>query len=118
MHTFRKLKVYVRAIAFTKNICRIIKEYPPDELYGLTSQLRRAATSIALNIAEGAGSSGNREFSKFLSYSIRSAYECVACYDIARSVEILSAEEAESQVAEAQEIVSMLVGLQRALRTS
>jgi four helix bundle protein len=116
MHNFRKLKVYERSIAFTTRIYQITRKFPTDELYGLVSQLRRAACSIALNIAEGAGNNGNREFVRFLNFSIRSGFECIACFDVARNVGVLNADEADELTKEAKEIISMLVGLQWTLR--
>ncbi len=116
MHNFRKLKVYERAIAFTTRVYRLTRGFPAYELYGLSSQLRRASSSMALNIAEGSGNNGSREFARFLGFSIRSGYECIACIDIARNVEIVRPQEAELLIKEIEEIISMLVGLQRSLR--
>ena len=55
MHNFRKIKVYRKAIDFAVEIYQMSKKFPKEELYGLTSQIRRAVTSISLNIAEGSG---------------------------------------------------------------
>ena len=59
------------------------KIFPKDELYSLTSQFKRAADSIVLNIAEGAGNYSDKEFARFLTYSVRSGFECKGCVDIA-----------------------------------
>ena len=79
---FRKLKVYNRAVYFTKEVYILSKEIPRTEEFGLVSQLRRAAVSIALNIAEGSGSSSKIEFARFLSMSIRSLYEVDATLEL------------------------------------
>jgi four helix bundle protein len=118
MHNFRKLKVYERAIANATQIYRITRNFPQEELYGLTSQMRRAASSIVLNIAEGAGNTGNREFMRFLNFSMRSGYECIACCDLAKNVGALEASVAEELTQEADEIIAMLVGLRRTLSKS
>jgi four helix bundle protein len=55
MHKYRDLKVWQRAMAFTVTIYRESRTWPPDERFGLISQIRRATSAIALNIAEGAG---------------------------------------------------------------
>ena len=83
MHNFKKLTVYQRAIDFVVEIYRISKKFPKDELFGLTSQIRRAATSILLNIAEGSGNKSNKEFQRFLEIALRSAYEVITCLEIA-----------------------------------
>jgi len=116
MHNFKKLKVYDRAIDFATSVYRITDKFPPSELYGLTSQLRRAACSIALNIAEGSGNPGGREFARFLDFSIRSGYECVACCEIANRVGYLDEIVAKGIIDEVEEIISMLVGLKRSVR--
>ncbi len=60
------LKVWQEAMALARDVYRVTGEFPKDELYGLTSQVRRAAVSLPSNIAEGAGRNGPREFLKFL----------------------------------------------------
>jgi len=74
MEKFRPLKVYRKALGFSTEVMRIIKSFPKDELFGLLSQFRRAADSIVLNIAEGAGNSSKKEFARFLDFSIRSGF--------------------------------------------
>ena len=84
MHTFRKLKVWRRAMDFVVDIYQVSAGFPRSEQFGLTSQVRRAATSIPLNVAEGAGCSSNPEFRRFLGYAQRSAYEVMTGLEIAR----------------------------------
>ena len=79
---FRKLKVYNLAIDFTADIYEISKIIPEHEKYGLTNQLRRAAVSITLNIAEGSGGGSDAEFSRFLRMAIRSLYEVDAILEL------------------------------------
>lgn len=90
--------------------------FPNDEVYSLTSQYRRAADSIALNVAEGSGNDSKREFAKFLGYSIRSGYECSCCADIAIVQKYISKKEYEALINETNEIISMLIGLKRSLK--
>lgn len=118
MHNFKKLKVYERAIEFATRVYQLTERFPSHELYGLVSQLRRAACSIALNIAEGSGNPGGREFARFLDYSIRSGYECIACFEIAKRVGYIDEGACSAIILEVEEIISMLVGLKRTVRVS
>ena len=68
-------------------------KFPKEELYVLTSQIKRAADSVSLNIAEGSTGQSNPEFSRFLGYSIRSGIEVVSCIYIARKRKIISEED-------------------------
>ncbi len=67
MHNFKELRFWQKAVQFCTNIYNITKSFPPEEKFGLTSQLRRAAVSVASNIAEGASRNGDKEFIHFLS---------------------------------------------------
>ena len=115
MHRFRNLNVYGRSLRFKKKVREITKLFPKDELFGLTAQFRRAANSISLNIAEGAGNGSQKEFRRFLSYSIRSGYECVACIDIALINEYFDESMHAGLDKEIHEMIAMLVGLQKSL---
>lgn len=75
MKDFRKLKVWGRAHRITLALYRATKGFPRDELYGLRSQIRRSASSIGANLAEGCGRKGDREFGRFLSIALGSASE-------------------------------------------
>ena len=80
---FEKLEVYQKSLVFIDNVYKLTKEFPKAEVYGLSSQFRRDSTSIALNIAEGAGSS-NPEFRRYLQIALNSVKECVVCSEIAK----------------------------------
>ncbi|HEX9829891.1 MAG TPA: four helix bundle protein [Bacteroidota bacterium] len=107
--------MYKRAVLFTKTVRKITGSFPREELYALTSQYRRAVDSIVLNIAEGSGSGSKKEFAKFLSYSIRSGYECGGCADIAVVQKYIDRKTYNELIQETNEIVSMLIGLQRSI---
>jgi four helix bundle protein len=115
MHDFRKLKVWQRGMSFVTEVYRISAEFPRKEQFGLTNQLRRAAISIPLNIAEGAGSSSKPEFRKFLSYALRSAYEVMTALEISHDLGYCSPEKSIGSQTEADEIAAMIVGLSRTL---
>lgn len=75
MKDFRELKVWGKAHQLTLEIYLSTRDFPKAELYGLTSQIRRAAASIPANIAEGCGRSGDGEFGRFLQIAMGSASE-------------------------------------------
>ena len=79
---FEKLRVYQGSLDLSKKIYKLTKSFPKDEIFGITSQLRRAATSVPLNIAEGS-SLTKKEFKSYLRRSRASLYECVPLLDIA-----------------------------------
>ncbi|HEX7587814.1 MAG TPA: four helix bundle protein, partial [Anaerolineae bacterium] len=84
---FHELKVWVKAMEFVTEVYQLTQLFPKEELNGLTSQTRRAATSIALNIAEGSGGSSNAEFIRFLERARRSVYEVITALEIGLRLE-------------------------------
>jgi len=83
-------------------------QLPADERYNLVSQLRRAATSVPLNIAEGCGCATNGEFARFLSYAYRSLKELTTCLELCRRLHSSVPESAVSTlVDEANQISRM-----------
>ncbi|MCB0162996.1 MAG: four helix bundle protein [Anaerolineae bacterium] len=115
MHKYRELQVWQRAMAFTVALYKESQQWPSDERFGLISQTRRATTSIPLNIAEGAGNSSNKEFSRFLQIALRSTYEVMTAIDIARGLNYLPDNRANPLIEEADKITAMLVGLMKSL---
>ena len=75
---FENLEIWKDSNQFVKNIYKITKKFPRDELFALTDQLRRSASSISANIAEGSGSSSKKDFTHYLDISIKSIYETVS----------------------------------------
>ena len=75
MRDFREIKVWSKAHLLTPEIYKITTNFPREEVYGITSQLRRSSASIAANIAEGFGRGGNRELARFLQIAMGSACE-------------------------------------------
>lgn len=90
---FEKLEVWQESIELTKLVHEVSLKFPKEELYILTSQIKRAADSVSLNIAEGSTGQSNPEFNKFLGYSIRSGIEVIGCLYIARKRKIISDED-------------------------
>jgi four helix bundle protein len=86
---FENLTVWQRAIELTGSVDDLTKSFPKEELYVLTTQIKRAADSIALNIAEGSTGQSNKEFGRFLGMAIRSGIEVVSCLYIAKRRNII-----------------------------
>ncbi len=76
---FEKLIIWQKAMDFAEEIHKIASDFPKMELYSLSSQIRRASDSIALNISEGSIGQSVPEFKRFMGYSIRSLAEVVTC---------------------------------------
>ncbi len=86
MRDFRELDVWHKAHSFTLDLYRITRHFPPYELYGIVSQLRRAAVSIEANIAEGCGKKTSKDFGRFLQIAFGSASEIECELLIARDL--------------------------------
>ena len=82
--SFRDLQVWQRSMELTVAIYRLTREFPREEVYGLTSQIRRAAVSVPSNIAEGQGSPNPNEFRQFLGIARGSVCEIQTQLEIAR----------------------------------
>jgi four helix bundle protein len=80
---FEKLVVWQKSLDLSTIIHDVTKKFPREELYILTSQIKRAADSISLNIAEGSTGQTNAEFKRFLSIALRSDIEVVGCIHLA-----------------------------------
>ena len=90
MQDFKKLKVWQKAHNLTLEIYAVSKRFPRDELFGITSQLRRASSSVAANIAEGSGRKSKREFAHFLAIAIGSVSEVEYFLILANDLKYLS----------------------------
>jgi four helix bundle protein len=83
-YKFEKLEVWQLALQYVDLIYEIAEQLPKREEYNLGSQIRRAATSVALNIAEGSTGQSDPEQARFLGYALRSVIETVACQHLIR----------------------------------
>ena len=90
MQNFRNLKIWHKAHALTLDVYRLSKQFPRDELYGLTSQMRRASVSIGANVAEGCCRKGDAELGRFLQIAMGSASELEYEVLLAKDLELLS----------------------------
>lgn len=89
---FENLRIWQKSMELDEEINTLTDHFPKKELYNLSSQIRRATDSIALNIAEGSILQSNPEYRKFLGYSIRSLAEVVTCLYKAKHRNYVSAD--------------------------
>lgn len=115
---FEELKVWQKSLELTLMIHDLTLRFPKDELYILTSQIKRAADSVSLNIAEGSTGQTDAEFNKFLGYALRSAIEVVSCLHIGLKRNIISKADFENNYNLASEIIKMIQALRKSLKQS
>ena len=113
---FREFRIYKEALVFRKVIYDISKKFPKDEIFCLTSQIRRAINSVVLNIAEGSNRNSDLDFKRFLYISLTSLEEVVACLDIALDESYLSSQIHQDLLDKAEELGKQLVSFINKLR--
>ncbi len=114
MFNFEDLTLYQKSLKFSLDIYTLTKKFPKDELFLLTNQLRRAAISIALNIAEGNGRSTN-EYRHFLDIARGSAFECIPIIQLSLNLGYLSHDEFSTLYLSIEELAKMINSLRRSL---
>lgn len=117
MDNFRNLIVWKKSVSLAANVYRKTGNFPNNELYGLTLQIRRSTISISSNIAEGAGRQSKKAFANFLGISYGSACELETQLIIAKDLEYLSEEDFNNLYDELNEIQKMLYVLEKKQRT-
>lgn len=113
---FEKLKVWQRAVELSNNVYLLTETFPKKEMYVLTSQMQRAADSVSLNIAEGSTGQSNKEFNRFLGYSLRSGLEVVNCLYLTIGRNLIKKEQFDGFYNELEEITKMIQGLRNSLK--
>ncbi|MGN7783546.1 four helix bundle protein [Niabella sp. 22666] len=118
MHNFKELKIWQKAIDVCVDVYKATTSFPKDELFGLNTQMKRSAVSVAANISEGAGRNSNKEFIHFLAIANGSSYELQTHIVIANRVALLNDGLTEDLLSQLDEIQKMNRGLQQTLATS
>ncbi len=90
MKTFRDLLIWQKAMALVTNTYSVTSQFPKEELFGLTSQIRRSSISIPSNIAEGFGRGTNKDYHRFLTISIGSLFEFQTQIEISYNLKYIS----------------------------
>jgi four helix bundle protein len=116
MRDFRDLKVWLKSHLMTLAVYKATRDFPKDELFGLTSQIRRSSASIAANIAEGCGRSSEAELARFLEIAMGSASELEYHLLLSLDLNLLSKSEHEKLNTNVVEVKQMLTSLIRKLR--
>ena len=111
MQDFRQLKVWQKAHELTMAVYRATARFPREELFGLTSQIRRSSVSIPANIAEGCGRVTHNDFSRFLTIAMGSASELEYHLLLSNDLRHLDKSKFEELVARTTEVKRMLAGL-------
>lgn len=113
---FEKLLVWQKAVELSSNVHELTLSFPKAELFILTSQIKRAADSVSLNIAEGSTGQSNAEFNRFLGYALRSDIEVVSCLYLAEKRNMISNEIFQKIYQQCEEILVMLNSLRNTLK--
>ena len=116
IRSYRDLLVWQRAMDLVVSSYRLAKNLPKEELYGLTSQIRRAATSVPANIAEGQGRRSTGQFLQFLGIANGSLLELETHFLAAEKLGLLKSADLEATFRLTGEVGRMLAGLMRRLR--
>ena len=113
---FEELKVWQKALELTKEVHDLTQSFPKEEMYVLTSQMKRATDSIALNIAEGSTGQSDPEFKRFLGYAVRSGLEVVACLYVGKMRNIITEEDFNRLYDQLEETIIMLQALKKSMK--
>jgi four helix bundle protein len=114
MNKYKDLIIWKKSMELAKVVYTITDKFPSDERYGIVNQMRRAAVSIASNIAEGAGRESNKEFNYFLSVSNGSSYELQTQLIISADINLVNPE----KLNKANELIDEIQKMNFALRKS
>ncbi|MEQ8523763.1 four helix bundle protein [Gracilimonas sp.] len=116
MHQFKELSVWNKAVDLATDVYSYTKNFPSEEKYGLTSQIRRSVVSISSNIAEGAGRKSKKEFKHFLNIAYGSGSELETQLLIARNLGFINNENYEALSEMITEIQKMIYSLSNSLK--
>jgi len=112
---FENLLVWQKAVDLSDVVNQLAKNFPRDELFILTSQIKKAADSVSLNIAEGSTGQTNPEFKRFLGIALRSNIEVVGCIYLAKRRGIIAETDFERIYHQCEELLVMINSLRKKL---
>lgn len=115
-HNFKNLNIWKLSLVLTNEIYELTDNFPNNENYGLTSQIRRCAVSIPSNIAEGSSRNSNKDFNRFLEISLGSLYELQTQIIISAKRNFLNESELVELESKIEELQRMISGFQKTLK--
>jgi four helix bundle protein len=115
MFRFEQLEIWQLAITYGSKIYDFANTLPKEELFGLSSQLKRAGVSVSNNIAEGSGGTTNRDFRNFLDISIKSALETVSLLQFCKGRDFISDELLVELYKEAEKLIRKINAFKKTL---
>lgn len=116
MKTFRDLLIWQKSMALVTNCYTISSNFPKEELFGLTSQIRRCSISIPSNIAEGFGRGTNKEYFRFLTISLGSLFEFQTQIEIAYNLNYITLENFNKLYEDSRELERMLASFMNKIK--
>ena len=116
MKTFRHLLIWQKSMNLVTEIYQLTNSFPKEEIYGLSSQIRRSAISIPSNIAEGYGRDGNSDYLRFLNISISSLFEIQTQLEISYNLKYINQIQFNKTNGESREIERMLSAFIRKIK--
>ncbi|MGQ7868926.1 four helix bundle protein [Sunxiuqinia sp. sy24] len=116
MHNYLELKIWQEARKLVKEVYSLTAKFPKEEMYGLTSQIRRAAVSIPSNIAEGTGRNGDKDFQRFLEYAIGSLFELETQIILANDLNFIISEDYEKVYQDIKSLIRIIVKFKSILK--
>jgi four helix bundle protein len=116
MSNFRSLLIWQKSMTLITKIYFSTNKFPKEEIFGLTSQIRRCSISIPSNIAEGYGRESNKDFLRFLNISVGSLFEMQTQLEIAKNITYLNEEEFNNLYEDSREVERMLVSFIKKLK--
>jgi len=116
MSNFRSLLIWQKSMALVTKIYYSTSKFPKEEIFGLTSQIRRSSISIPSNIAEGSGRESDKDFLRFLNISVGSLFEMQTQLEIAKNITYLNEEEFNNLYEDSREVERMLVSFIKKLK--
>ena len=112
---FENLKIWQKALELSQSVNELTKCFPVDERFALASQMKRAADSVSLNIAEGSTGQTKKEFKRFLAISLRSCVEVVGCIYLARDRQLITSEQFDTLYQELLILTKMIQSFRNSL---